>query len=89
MYLSPAGTADWSKEEIKKKADEGRSYFSLFGKLVYNMNLRPTVVIKKCCCCFREMALNDLLKNKLHLPESEQVVWKRYISLISNQRTVS
>lgn len=51
------------------------------------MHLRPTKMAN--IPCIGDKFLTNMLTDKLKLPEEEQVVWKKYIHMISDQEKVS
>jgi hypothetical protein len=68
ILLSPAGTARFTDEYIKKRAENARIFFCIAEK-VYNMNIRPSKMIN--VWFFGNKVMDKLLKDRFKLPEME------------------
>ena len=55
-----------------------------FAERVYNMNFGPINVMNN--CIFGNWFQNKIFKNRLKLPENEEIVWRKYIKHIGNQK---
>lgn len=61
-------------------------YFTCFGRMGFNMHLRPTKMVNVCCLGYFSL---KSLNGKLKLPENQFEVWKKFIKLVSDQDVVS
>ena len=69
------------------KRKEKASCFMCIAECIYNRSIRPSGIINN--CLFGSYFLKKITRDRLKLPEDEQIVWSEFIRMLSKQKNSS